>query len=214
MDANFWLQKWEKGEIAFHEGQANTLLTAHLEKLNLPKGSRVFLPLCGKTRDIAWLLAHGYRVAGAELSVLAINELFSELGVEPKISKTGELIHYCANDIDIFVGDIFNLSAEFLGPVDAIYDRAALVALPTMLRNQYTSHLIKITHSAPQLLITFKYDQQLMDGPPFSITEEEVTRHYAAAYQLQPVESRDIVGGLKGKIAASETAWLLQKIKS
>lgn len=211
MEASFWHQKWERGDIGFHKGEVNPLLIEHFEKLNLAKGSRVFLPLCGKTRDFAWLLDDGYRVVGAELSELAINELFNDLGVEPTISKLGKLTRYCAKDIDVWVGDIFDVSAEVLGLVDAVYDRAALVAMSASMRHPYTSHLMKITNTAPQLLICYEYNQQLMDGPPFSVGEAEVKRHYAAAYQLQCVDSKDVVGGFKGKVASMETVWLLQK---
>ena len=212
MEASFWHQKWEKGDIAFHQSEGNPLLREHLKKLNLAMGSRVFLPLCGKTRDLAWLLKSGYRVVGAELNELAINELFNNLGVEPKITRVGKLTLYHAKDIDIFVGDIFDVSAEVLGLVDAVYDRAALVALPASMRDQYTSHLMKITNVAPQLLICYEYNQQLMDGQPFSISEAEVKNHYAAAYQLKAVENKDVVGGLKGEVASIETVWLLQKL--
>ncbi len=211
MKARFWHQKWDKGEIAFHEREANSLLIEHFEKLNLAKSNRVFVPLCGKTRDFVWLLACGYRVVGAELSELAISVLFDDLGVEPNITRVGTLTLYSAKDIDIFVGDIFDVSAELLGPVEAVYDRAALVALPENMREQYSSHLIKITAAAPQLLITYEYDQQLMDGPPFSINEVEAKHHYAATYLLKSVGSRDITGGLKGKVSSTETAWFLQK---
>jgi len=212
MEASFWHQKWEKGDIGFHRSEANAFLIEHFEKLNLAKGARVFLPLCGKTRDFAWLLTCGYRVVGAELSELAINELFNDLGVEPKISRVGELTRYCTKDIDIFVGDIFDVSAKVLGLVDAVYDRAALVAMPENVRHQYTSHLMKITHAAPQLLICYEYNQQLIDGPPFSVSEAEVKHHYASAYQLNCVESKEVAGGLKEKVASIETVWLLQKI--
>lgn len=211
MEASFWHKKWERGEINFHESEVNPLLTEHFKRLNPANGSRVFLPLCGKTRDIAWLLARGYRVTGAELSEHAINELFKELGLEPQISKVGELTRYSAKDIDIFVGDIFDVSAEYLGPIDAIYDRAALVALPLSTREKYASHLMKITGAAPQLLITYEYMQALMDGPPFSVSADEVKQRYGAAYQLTPVENKVVAGGLKGKVASTETVWLLQK---
>lgn len=210
MEASFWHQKWERGEIAFHESEANPFLVAHFENLNLAKDSRVFLPLCGKTRDFAWLLTFGYRVVGAELSKLAVDELFKELGLEPKISIESKLTRYSAKDIDILVGDVFDLSAEDIGTISAIYDRAALVALPAGIRERYTSHLMNICGTAPQLLITYEYDQRLMDGPPFSVTENEVKRHYEAGYRLRPVESKNIEGGLKGEVAATETAWLLQ----
>lgn len=211
MEASFWHRKWERGEINFHESEANPLLTDHVEKLDLAKGSRVFLPLCGKTRDIAWLLARGYRIVGAELSGQAIDALFQELGVEPKIATTGKLTHYSADDIDILVGDIFDISAANLGPVNAIYDRAALVALPAATRKQYATHLMQITGAAPQLLIAYEYDQSVIDGPPFSVSADEVKQHYGAAYQLTPVERRNVVGGLKGKVASTEAVWLLQK---
>ena len=211
MNANFWHQKWERGDIGFHGSEANPLLIKHFEKLNLAKGSRVFLPLCGKSRDSAWLLACGYRVVGAELSELAITALFKELGLEPEISKVGKLTRYRAKDIDMLVGDIFDVSAEYLGPIHAIYDRAALVALPAFIRQKYTSHLMNITNAAPQLLISYEYNQLLMDGPPFSVTEIEVKRHYGAAYQLKSVEIKNVAGGLKGEVASTETAWLLLK---
>lgn len=211
MEASFWHQKWEEGDIGFHQSEANPFLIKHFEKLNLAKGGRVFLPLCGKTRDLAWLLNCGHRVVGAELSELAIHELFNDLGVEPKISRVGKLTHYSARDIDIFVGDIFDVSAEVLGPVDAVYDRAALVAMPENMRHQYTSHLMEITHAAPQLLICYEYNQQLMDGPPFSVSEAEIKHHYASAYQVNFVESKEVAGGLKGKVASIDTVWLLQK---
>lgn len=212
MEASFWHQKWERGEIGFHQSETNPFLLKHFEKLNLAKGSRVFLPLCGKTRDIAWLLASGYQVVGAELSELAIRELFKELGLNPEISKAGKLSRYSAKNIDILVGDIFDVTTEHLGPVNAIYDRAAIVALPMEIQKRYTSHLLHITDAAPQLLITFEYDQKLIDGPPFSVGEDEIKQHYASAYQWKLLESKDVPGGLKGKVTAIEAAWLLQKI--
>lgn len=211
MEANFWHQKWERGEIAFHQAETNSFLTTHFDNLNLAQGSRVFLPLCGKTRDFAWLLLSGYRVVGAELSELAIEALFIDLNLAPTITKIGKLFHYSAQDIDVYVGDIFDLSTEYIGPVDAIFDRAALVALPASIRAQYTAHLMQITAAAPQLLIAYEYDQGLIDGPPFSVNGDEVKQHYAATYQLSPLENKDVEGGLKGKVAARETAWLLQK---
>jgi thiopurine S-methyltransferase len=149
MDPGFWHQRWAKNEIGFHEPKANPLLVTHFNKLSLPKGGRVFVPLCGKTLDIAWLLSQGYRVAGAELSEVAISQLFADLGVEPQISTIGALTYYRRPDLDIFVGNLFDLSGGVLGAVDAVYDRAALVALPESMRARYTAHLVEITNRAP-----------------------------------------------------------------
>ena len=210
MHADFWIKKWEELDIAFHENEANPLLVKHFKELSLPPGSRLFIPLCGKTLDISWLLSKGYSVAGAELSEKAIGQLFADLEVVPKISKIGELKHYSAKNIDIYVGDIFDVTRSILGPVDGIYDRAALVALPEDFRRRYTKHLIELTNKSPQLLICFLYDQSVLDGPPFSITNEEVEGHYGDKYALNLIESKDVSGGLKGKCAAMENVWLLR----
>lgn len=209
METDFWLQRWRNNEIGFHQREVNPLLAAHFKDLRLQRGARVFVPLCGKTLDIAWLLSRGCRVAGVELSELAIEQLFAELGVRPQVSETGELKRYSATDIDIFAGDVFALSAELLGLVDATYDRAALVALPEAMRERYARHLMTITGRAPQFLLTFEYDQSQMNGPPFSVTGAEVARHYKESYDVTLATSRDVPGGLKGICAATENAWLL-----
>lgn len=211
MDAQFWHDRWAKNEIGFHKSEANPFLVKYVHELPLSKGNRVFVPLCGKTLDIPWLLSNGYRIVGSELSAIAIDQLFSSLGVTPTITKNGRIAHYHANNIDIFVGDLFDVTRTMLGPVDAIYDRAALVALPDTIRSRYTAHLTDITNHAPQLLICYEYDQRAAEGPPFSISHEEVRRHYADQYQLTLLTSEDVPGGLKGKCAATEHVWLLQQ---
>ena len=211
MDQNFWHERWEQGKIAFHEKAVNPLLVKHFDELALARGGRVFLPLCGKTLDIAWLLAKGCRVVGAELSKLAIEQLFAELNVKPVMVRAGKLEHYRALNLDVFVGDFFDLSREPLGRVDAVYDRGALVALPEATRPHYAAHLMDITNNAPQLLIGYEYQQSLVDGPPFSISNQEVERHYGANFDLTLLASVDVQGGLKGMCAAKESVWLLKK---
>jgi len=209
MKASFWHDRWESNQIAFHEGQVNVLLAAHFERLALGEGQRIFIPLCGKTRDIAWLLAGGYDVVGAELSELAIEALFDELGVVPNIHLLESVKHYQAPNIDIFVGDIFELTNEMIGNIDAVYDRAALVALPQGLREKYSTKLIELTQNAAQLLITFTYDQTVLNGPPFSVSNTLVETLYSDVFNLTKLETCDVVGGLKGKVPATESVWLL-----
>ncbi len=211
MEHSFWHDRWVSGRIGFHGRETNPLLVTHFPDLSVPENGRVFVPLCGKTLDIAWLLSKGHRVAGAELSELAIEQLFEELGVEPSISDLGKLKRYSAESIDIFVGDIFDLTASMLGVVDAVFDRAAFVALPEDMRAAYASHIADITGTAPQLLITFEYDPTLIDGPPFSITDEEVKRRYGDRYELSSLALVDVAGGMKG-VTAKENVWLLKPL--
>ena len=214
MDASFWHDRWTTGNIGFHEGEANRLLVEFGDELGLADGDRVFVPLCGKTRDIAWLLSRGYQVVGVELSEIAVVELFEELGVEPDSADIGSLKVYRSDGIDIFVGDFFDLSKDVLRAVDAIYDRAALVALPEDMRTRYARHLVAITDNARQLLICFVYDQQLMTGPPFSIDDDIANRHYSHHYDMRLLAEIELVDGLKGKHPATEKAWLLTRRRS
>lgn len=210
MEHDFWHQKWERNQIGFHLAEVNPLLVKHFSRLSLQKQRRVFLPLCGKTLDIAWLLTQGYQMVGAELSELAIQALFEQLNLKPKVIQLEGLKLYQAEAIDIFAGDIFALDSAELGHVDAIYDRAAFVALPDEMRIRYSQYLRQVTHSAPQLLITFEYDQTLHAGPPFSINEHMVRQHYADFYNIQLLASEAMPEGLKGQYPATEQVWLLK----
>ncbi|BFM15621.1 thiopurine S-methyltransferase [Maricurvus nonylphenolicus] len=209
MQAEFWYERWASNDIGFHQPEANHFLTKYMSQLELPVGGRVFLPLCGKSLDIHWLLAQGYAVAGAELSEMAVQQLFEELGLEAAVRHEGTLKCYSAPQIDIWVGDIFELDKQALGPVGAVYDRAALVALPLPTRHRYTQHLMAITGRVRQLLICFEYDQSLMEGPPFSITDTEVESHYGSDYQISLLEAVPVVGGFRTLEQADEKAVLL-----
>ncbi len=211
MDANFWHNRWQTNQTGWHELIINPLLIAHSPSLNVPPGGRVFVPFCGKSLDLGWFLAQGYAVAGAELSELAVTQLFAELGIEPTRSEVEKHKLFHGEKIDVFVGDLFDLSREILGPVDAVYDRAALVALPQAMRVQYTTHLKSLTAFAPQLVIGYEYDQTVVPGPPFSVTSDELHRHYGDSYALTPLARLDVPGGLKGKCPATEHVWKLDK---
>lgn len=208
MEKNFWEERWRLREIHFHEASANPLLVEHFPVLDLKAGARVFVPLCGKSLDISWLLSQGYQVAGVELVETAIVELFDELGVSPSISDLAPFRKYSADGIDIFVGDVFELTKEYLGRVDAVYDRAAYVALPDSMRGQYVEKVAEISVTAPQLLISFEYDTALMQGPPFSHSDDELLDDYAISYRMERIARVDTVGGLKGH-PAQENIWHL-----
>ncbi|RFC65075.1 thiopurine S-methyltransferase [Fulvimarina endophytica] len=211
MEHAFWHERWEKRETAFHEGRPNALLVKHLPVLDLQPGSRIFLPLCGKTIDIHYLLAQGMRIVGIDLSPIAVSDLFEDLGLTPRISEAGRLTHYGAPGIDIFLGDLFALDRETLGEIDAVYDRAAIVALPREMRAYYARHLVDICVAAPQLCLTFEYDQALFDGPPFSVEAAEIDHLYAATHKIALLERGRVPGGLKRREAVDQAAWLLTR---
>ena len=207
MDHQFWSQRWQGNSIGFHRSDANPLLVDHFSALALKPGSHIFVPLCGKTLDLRWLVSQGYRVTGIELIEMAVEQLFQEWGIDPQLEIQGELRRYSAPQITVFAGDVFQLSADRLGAVDGIYDRGALVALPSPLRQRYTAHLQAIAPLASQLLLTYEYDQTLRDGPPFAITLAEIQEHYSDRYEITLLSSQEIPGGLFKQYPALEQVW-------
>jgi thiopurine S-methyltransferase len=175
VEREFWTQRWAEGRTAFHEGKPNDYLARHLDRLaNYP---RVFVPLCGKAEDLAFLAANGHEVVGVELVEDAVKAFFAEHSLQPQIRQRDRLIEYTAPSLTIFAGDFFACTRDVLGQIDGVWDRGALVALPDEMRRRYVDHLRSL---APKrvLLLAFEYDQSKMEGPPFSVEEGEVRALY------------------------------------
>jgi thiopurine S-methyltransferase len=214
MDPEYWKKRWRQNEIGFHMGKPNPLLLKYFSYLELPAASRIFLPLCGKSLDIHWLLRNGFQVIGCELCTLAVEQLFDELKEKPTKQSIGEHRLYSSPNLDIYNGDLFQLQANQVGKIDAIYDRAALVALPEKQRLVYSEQIISLSKAAPQLLLCFRYDQTQMDGPPFSLTEDHIKKHYQHQYHIQLLYSEPVKGGIKGLYTANEDIWLLTALEN
>ena len=209
MEESFWQERWRESRIGFHEGEANSLLSRHFETLTLAKGSTVLVPLCGKSFDLEWIAAAGHQVIGVEFNQGAVEEVFQRNDLTPEIVRINGLTRFSAAALTLYVGDFFDLTADLLPPIHAIYDRAALVALPKQMRAQYARHLVSVTGGAPQLLISFDYPQETMQGPPFSVPEAEVRKHYARTHAIDLLESRAIGGPIGQRTKGAEQAWRL-----
>jgi thiopurine S-methyltransferase len=175
MDPAFWKSRWAEGKIGFHEGKPNSYLERHHDKL--ATYPRVLVPMCGKAEDLAYLAAHGHEVVGIELVEDAVKAFFAEHGLEPEIAQHGALVEYTAPQLKIFAGDLFAAKRDVIGPIDAIWDRGALVALPDDMRRRYVDHL-RAFGPKRVLVVAYEYDQALMQGPPFSVEEGELRALY------------------------------------
>ncbi len=187
MDRRFWLERWELGEIGFHQSQHNPHLVAHWESLSPPPRARpgVFVPLCGKSGDMRWLADQGYPVVGVEFSERAVREFFAESGLEPTVYEDEDMLRFEAGEFTLYCGDFYEINALHLRHVGSCYDRAALVALPPKLRAIYADHLQRILpDGAKTLLLTFEYDQRKVNGPPFAVSMAEVLELYQARCQV------------------------------
>lgn len=180
MQHEFWYQRWQQNQIGFHKDEINPLLQAFWPGLSVRPNCRVLVPLCGKSRDMLWLLAMGYQVVGVELSPLAVESFFADNGLQPRVRRQGEFWVSEVDGLQIFCGDFFALRPDDVGEVDAVYDRAALVALPPDMRIEYVLNLSALlSANARMLLIAFDYPQHEMPGPPFSVQGEEIDSLYS-----------------------------------
>jgi thiopurine S-methyltransferase len=175
MNNQFWLDRWSNNEIGFHQRSANDYLQRYWPQFDVPADAAVFVPLCGKSLDMHWLRERGHRVIGIELARQAVADFFSEWDVTPQIARTGPFERWQAQGIELLCGDFFALSADDLAGVRAVFDRAALIALPPELREAYAKKLREIlSPGTPTLLVTADYPQHEMSGPPFAVSDAEV----------------------------------------
>lgn len=196
MHADFWLERWREGRTGFHRDAPMPLLVQHWPTLALPAGSRVLVPLCGKTLDMPWLAAQGHRVLGVELSPLAVEQFFAEQGLTPTRHESALGVHHVAGAIEILQGDVFGLDAATLAGCDAVYDRAAIIALPAELRDRYAREVYgRLPAHCRGLMITLDYPQHEMAGPPFAVDAARLDTLFGAHWQLAELDRRDILAG-------------------
>jgi thiopurine S-methyltransferase len=192
MQPDFWHDRWQRREIGFHQAEPHRALDALWATLGVAPHSRVFVPLAGKSLDMRWLAERGHRVIGIELCEIAVREFFQEAGLEPKVAACGSLTAFTAGAYDLYCGDFFSLTADLLGDVTAVFDRAALIALPPAMRQDYVTHMLRILpRPCAMLLVTLEYDQSRMPGPPHSVMAAEVRELYRSARRLELLHRDD-----------------------
>jgi len=192
---DFWHERWRSGQIGFHQPGPHPCLERWWPSLAVAPAARVYVPLCGKSLDMVWLAVRGYRVVGSELSPLAVQEFFGEQpGGSAGIDQHGPFRRHHAGAFEILEGDALLLTPALLGPVQAAYDRAALVALPPPMREAYARNFALLMPSGSRtLLIAFEYEQSIKDGPPFSVRPDEVQGLYDDAFRVEQLERIDII---------------------
>lgn len=193
MKKEYWLERWRQEEIGFHQGEINPYLRQYWPELQVVPGKQVFVPLCGKSRDMIWLREQNLSVLGVELSPLAVEAFFKENEYSPRHTVGEKFDHWDADGIGILCGDFFDLEKDDL-EMGAVYDRASLVALPPETRRAYADHLLRILPPAIRiLLITFDYPQSEMSGPPFAVSTAEVEILYGKCADVRLLAKLDVL---------------------
>ena len=214
-----WLEFWANNETNWHSDVVTQELEKYLGLLKLESGDTVFVPLCGKSLDMIYMLNRGFSVIGVEVSEIGIKQFFHENGLDFTISQVGEFDLYSAKNIEIYCGDFFSLTSKHLCGVKAVFDRKSLIALNRNLRQKYVKHLNDIISLGVRiLLITLHYPKHQMSGPPFSVDKSEVESLFSMAFNYQELKPfQDIENGLKlarsGVDYIENAAYCLQKVR-
>lgn len=172
-------------------------LVNYWHRLNINEGDNVLVPLCGKSKDLLWLAERGVKVIGVEVSDLAVYQFFSEFDLPYSKRKTGDFTVFEAENIQLWQGDFFKLRATMLPPVKAIYDKAALVALPPDRRKLYAKLILQyFSPSCRMLVSTFEYPQDEMNGPPFAVFADELDQLYGQRCRMELLHEESILDTL------------------
>ena len=192
-DNQLWLQCWRDQCTDFHQRIVNPLLVRFWPSLELAYGSRVFVPLCGKSLDMICLAQQGHDVIGVELSPVAVENFFRENDLRPTKQRLGQFTLWRDGNVSILCGDYFALTREDIGPFDTVYDRAALTALPENIRSCYVEQLTKLVHSTAGIFLLTIEDAATDATMSQAIgVDEEIAGLYSVGFEidLAHVESR------------------------
>ena len=212
MEQQFWHDRWETNDLGFHQDEFHPLLVRHWGNLNVASGGRVFVPLCGKSRDMAWLAEQGHDVLGVELSEIAVQSFFDEQRLSAARSEAGPFTSYKSDHIQIFCGDFFLLTTKLMtgltGDISAVFDRASLIAMPADMRIKYVNKLKDLLLPGVQiLLINLHYEEGRINPPPYRVHDDEVNALYEPWCDVELLEESETV--VKGHVCA-EFAYRLQ----
>ena len=184
-DNDLWLKFWRDERTDFHQSLVNPLLVKFWPSLELEPGSRVFVPLCGKSLDMIWLAQQGHEVVGVELSPVAVEDFFRENGLKPAQWKLGQFTLWNDGKLNILCGDYFALAQTDLGHFDTVYDRAALTALPENIRGQYVAQLRKLVpDTAKVFLLTVEDAEANATMAQANAVDEEIKSLYSTGFDI------------------------------
>ena len=210
MDPKFWHDKWKSNQIGFHEDRFHPMLCEFWDSLGIDTSAAVLVPLCGKSRDLVWLGERGHEVIGVELSEIAVRAFFDENAVAAEVDELGSFKRYRGGGYTLLCGDFFDLTPGELEPFTAVYDRAALIALPPDTRRGYVRHLAKLC--IPEIvlfLITVGYPPTAVSPPPFLVSAEEVETLYSGWRQISVLAKGET--SIKG-VPGSQTAFCMRPL--
>lgn len=151
-------------------------------------GVRIFVPLCGKTVDMAYLASQtNVEVIGLDGVRLPLEEFATEhpsFEIVPLPASGDKYERFAGKNISFLKGDYFDLDETTAGGrFDAVWDRASIIAIEPHLREQYVETMSRVIRPGGTLLVSTLErrtgtEEGRNGGPPFSVPEAEVRRLY------------------------------------
>lgn len=191
MELSYWQSRWDKGNIGFHMPGGYPALSGNWQSLPIPESPRVLVPLCGKSEDLDFLTRNASHVTGVEISETAVRSFFDERGIVPRESRSHGFSIFSHSNLELWSGDFFRFPETHSGKFDLIYDKAALIALPVGARARYAAKIVALSqkHTRPYCLLHhFEYNQEEMNGPPFSVPLTEIDSLFGSLFSITILE--------------------------
>lgn len=186
-DIEYWANRHKCHATQWHIDEVHPHLLKYLsqltqqswEKPGVEKKLKFFVPLCGKTKDIPFLVNLGFQVFGVEAVHSVVEELTQENNLELEFDDSRLLYHNKENTLQIYCGDFFKCPIEQYGPFDCVWDRNSFIALDYSFRPAYLEVMKRSVgygskHDFRYLLQSVKYQKAKTTGPPRAVYEEDI----------------------------------------
>ncbi|KAH3733594.1 hypothetical protein DPMN_040025 [Dreissena polymorpha] len=165
----FDLTKWGVGDTAFHQGAHDPLFDTH--------GDMMF--------------EGGANRAGGPGTVLKI-----KLDVQVQyVEGVGRLYKSTDGRLQVYVGDLFDLTKDRLGEFDRVWDSKSIVAINVVDQERYRDLLLSFLKKDGQYyLMIIDYDPAVWPGPPHNITDQRVRQLYGEYCNIEVIQESNLTG--------------------
>lgn len=151
---DFWCKRFGSGVTPWDAGGVQDAFRQFVVAQEKPLTT--LIPGCGSAWDAAYLAGHAWPVIALDFSPTAVELARDVLGDAP---------------VDLVCADFFTYTPP--APLDLIYERAFLCALPRKLWDDWGQHVAELLPTGA-LLAGFFFICEQLKGPPFGIQPEQL----------------------------------------
>ncbi|WP_445664273.1 hypothetical protein [Fodinibius sp. AD559] len=213
MEISYWQSRWRKGNTSWHMDTVYPPLPNLWSRLGIKSDAQVLVPLCGKSLDLLWLADHCHSVTGVEISPKALHHVMQQHKESFVQDSSYGFTIYRSDSLVLWEGDFAKLPADQIPPQNLIYDKASIIALPVEKRQPHAEKMIELCNTGTQILIqTFEYNQSEMNGPPFSVDEQELKKLFGHQFKLTCVHEQSKLKELQQFKRRGLSSYLTEKV--